>query len=189
MLATVVLPAQFLLEGVHCGGLAVWNVVQDVYRLDPAHKGVVDFVEVAVMGVSLQPAFRETSIDSLNVTKISNTIGPRSREDPLGCKVGPANYVGDPSFCRDLVEHASDGVVSGNLGIRNRCPQEGDLQIPELLPIQNNTVQVDLKLLQELLDICNRQFQSPSRCPYARREAAGQAFLQCRPRRCCPLPR
>ena len=53
-------------------------------------------------------------------------------------------------------------MVSRNLGIRDRCLEEGELEIPELLPVEDLGIQIDAERSEDLLDVADRQLGIPA---------------------------
>ena len=60
------------------------------------------------------------------------------------------------------VQDGEDRVVSRNLDVDHRCPEVRQLEIPELLPIHDVGVKIEVEVSDDPLDVLDRQLGVPT---------------------------
>ena len=162
VLASVVLPPELVLELLHGLRLRVLDVVEHVHEPDALEELVVGLLDEAEGRERAELAAPEPPMDRSQEADVLGVVVPRAGQDALGCVVASHEDEADAVLRRNAVERRGNGDVRGRLDLRHGCPEEGELQVPELLPVEHDALVVDPKRPSHVLDVLGRRVGVPA---------------------------
>lgn len=82
--------------------------------------------------------------------------------DAFGGVVRPGEDVLDLVLLGELVHHGEEGVVLGSVDVGDPGLEEGELQVPHLLPVDHLGVEIQPQAIDQLLDVVHRLLGVPA---------------------------
>ena len=115
-------------------------------------------------------------MDRLEEAHVLGVVVPCAGQDALGHVVPSAEDEFHAVLRRNTVERRRNGDVRRSLDLRHGRPQEGQLEVPELLPVEHDALVVDSQRTGDVLDGLGRGVGVPAVVHVHRQRAQAEAL-------------